>query len=200
MPGSLSKKLQKLRELGAISVRLDQDEKTLLEGSAKVAIAYDGAVSIWAKDLLTRTLNMCCERIIGSEDWPNLADDPSKFTKELERYLTVIRSCMKLLYDIPDHRPSLNDERDRQIFAIKQKQLQWSFGQVAREYNRISGVAPVDQNLVERSYKRVVERIVQDVQAIRKTAQDYVSKANLTAEALMNSLPTPEQVMDILDK
>ena len=65
---------------------------------------------------------------IRRETWWNLAERPSEFGERLDRQLRLAKRRIKKEFGIPSHRPIRNQDRDREIWALRELQPHLSWG------------------------------------------------------------------------
>jgi hypothetical protein len=80
-----------------------------------------------------------------------LDKSPKDFNTRTSALLDDVKTHLKMLYGIPNHRPSVLRDRDRRLWEMKRMHPDWSWGQLAREANISDGAA-------ELGYKRHVKR------------------------------------------
>ena len=83
--------------------------------------------------------------------WSQLARKPSDFNRELNRELSLIRTFMKAYYQIEQHRPTKNSDRDLAIWMLKHRNPNLGFGVIGRQF-KISPQAA--RNAWERQQRR----------------------------------------------
>jgi hypothetical protein len=134
--GLLTKKREQLELWGALSVRPEpEDAEKILAGDKEQIRIYYQAVQIWVTNILTMTLKLCRNTLEPSDAWAGLEVTPGKFDASLKRLSKGTERCMKLLYDIPDHKPTKNEERDRLLDRMRSESPDFSNGQLAIKYN-----------------------------------------------------------------
>jgi hypothetical protein len=102
------------------------------------------------------------ERLVSSQmnlpRWKKIAEeDPKAYRQALNRLLAAIRTVLNRYCGVESHAPRKDRERDELLMEIKRLKPDWTFAQVAREYNRRTG-KEIQSNHVERIYVRCCER------------------------------------------
>jgi hypothetical protein len=198
--GALERKLEKLLVFGAISTRCDDAmAQAIRENDPHAILEYYRAVNVWIDFALTRVLEMCAETLKNTKSWHDLAGKPDDFNKALDKVTRGAGIALKLLYRIPDHRPSENEKRDQELYRLKNEHLNdWSFGQLANQYNRLHPTDQISANIAERSVKAHLERISRKIQHALNAADVYREASSLSMKELYPELPTPQFILDIL--
>jgi hypothetical protein len=106
----------------------------LASGDEEEIALFYRAIQVYVGETLRKTREVCFNRLRPAKAWTALAKRPADF-KKLDRHLKGIERCMKLLYRIPDHRPTEKEVRDRRLLELKVANPDLSFGQIAVKYN-----------------------------------------------------------------
>lgn len=194
----LSRKRERLEALAVISIHFDEETKTaVLNGDAKAAILLVTAVDAWIQFSLRRIIVKCCDTLCDSGAWPRLAENIKKFNSELNLYLTGLKTSLRLLYNMPDHRPASRLTKGARIAALKDKHPKHSFGKLALRYLHDHG-EQITAGDAERSLSRY--RLKQQKHAKRQLelAEQFRVASGLSEAELSEKLPTPEYVLEIL--
>ena len=93
--------------------------------------------------------------------WLSVAKDPPEFNRRLNSVTNSIKRSMKMLYGVPNHRPPGKTDRDKQIWLLKRRRPDLSFGQIGVKFN-ISG------KNAERSYSLQSKREVTRLGSLRR--------------------------------
>lgn len=197
--GILERKLDELLVLGAISTRCDNvTAQAIRDGDPHAIVNYYRAVNRSVDILLTRVLEMCAETLKNIKSWQELAGRPDDFNKALDKVTRGASIALKLLYRIPDHRPSEHEKRDQEPHQLKSEHADWSFGQLANQYNRLHPDNQINANIAERSVKAHLERISRKIQRALNAAEVYRSASPLPMKEFYAELPTPQDILKIL--
>ena len=89
-------------------------------------------------------------------EWLKLAKTPERYSKELDRRIRAIRSSMKYLYGVPNHRSQLHADRDRELWLKKEKNPSLTWGQLGLKFGLSDGAA---ESIYSRQKRREVERL-----------------------------------------
>jgi hypothetical protein len=201
--GSLSRKRETLEMWGALSTRPDADSAALLAaGDQEQTKIYYEVIRFYVDDILRKTLEICCDRLRSSNPWTTLAKAPSDFNAVLERHVKGIERCMKLLHGIPDHRPAEKEARDQRLVELKSKHPDFTDGQIAVKYNSSRPKQEIDAKIVQIAIARQEERTARQrkyvVERAQAAAATYLTSHSLTDQEVLQKLPTPDDVLDLL--
>jgi hypothetical protein len=197
--GVLEQKREKLLVLGAISTRCDEaTAQAIRNGEIQALNDYHRMVNAWVEAVLTAVLTRCAEELKASERWQKLATRPDEFTKALDRTAKGATTALKLLHGIPDHRPSVNEKRDQELYCLKTEHAEWSFGQLALQYSQVHRNDPISDKQAERSYKQELERARHKWERILDSARIFGESSALPPKDIYPQLPTPDVILDIL--
>jgi hypothetical protein len=198
--GAFERKFEKLLVFGAISTRCDEaTAQAIREGDAHAIVQYYHAVEQWIDFALLRVVSMCAETLKSPETWREFVVRPEDFNKALDKVTRGASIALKLLHRIPDHRPSENGKRDKELFRLKtEHDADWSFGKLAMHYNHLHPKDPISDKQAERSYKQECDRLRAKIERAQKAAEVYLEASSLSPEQLANELPTPQFILDIL--
>jgi hypothetical protein len=200
--GLLTKKREQLELWGAISVRPEPEvAEKILAGDEEQIRNYYQAVQLWVRNVLTMTLETCRNTLEPSDEWAGLAVTPGKFDASLKRLSKGAERCMKLLYDIPDHKPTKNEERDLLLDRLRSESPDLTYGQLAIKYNeRLAkpGIEEVDAKVVERAVARFRSRQALRAQRVLAAAAKYRKTHGSSDQELLEQLPTPQDVLALL--
>jgi hypothetical protein len=200
--GFLQKKREILEFYGAISTYPPPEvvEKIRDGDVAAIAEFYRG-VQEWVTTTLELVLRKCCATLQTPEGWSGLAETPEKFDQAVKQCLTGAERCMKLLYNIPDHKPQTQAVRDARLVALREKNPSVSWGELALAYKREFNEA-IPANVAERQVKRALDRAKREkadvVKRAIQAAEVFLANQNLPSERLYELLPTPEAVLNFL--
>ena len=155
------------------------------------------AIDIWIKDILSRIIQKCCYMLSEWDGWSTLVANPKRFNEELDVYLNGAKTAMRMLYDIPDHRPPEQDNNPLRVAALKKEFPDATWGQLSVKFHLKYGDA-LSPNATERAYKRFIERVQQLLKRTHKLAEEFRTQLGLAEDQLADRLPTPERVLEIL--
>jgi hypothetical protein len=108
---------------------------------------------------------------------------------------------MKLLYEIPDRRPTKNDERDLRLRSLRAENPTLTFGQFAIKYNAQfagSKSEEVSAKIAERALTRLESREKAKAQLVLAAAEEYRKTHGLSDAEVVQQLPTPVDVFNLL--
>jgi hypothetical protein len=200
--GLLTKKREQLEIWGAISVRpLPEDAERIVAGDQEQGEIFYQAVQFYVADILAKTLAICMGRLAPSQVWEALAASPDKFDARLKLLSKGTERCMKLLYEIPDRRPTRNEERDMHLARLREAHPDLTYGQLAIKFNGEfagSGRKGVTPAVFERAVVRLQGRTALQIQRVLAAAAEYRKTHGLSDDEVLERLPTPEQVLDLL--
>jgi hypothetical protein len=161
--GILERKFEKLLVLGAISTGCnDATAKAIQDRDPHAIAAYYRALNQSIDFLLTRVIQMCAETLKNPDNWRDLANKPADFNKALDKVTRGASIALKLLHRIPDHRPSEHEKRDQELYRLKMEHAEWSFGQLANQYN----LNYAHDRRFERRSTRLIRAVVEQVSSI----------------------------------
>lgn len=197
--GPLEKRFDKLLVFAAISTQCDQATAERIErGEPEAIVQYYRACERWIDIALARTLSMCGGSLKPTQSWQALSKRPQDFNKALDKLLRGMSSALKLLYRMPDHRPSENEARNRELFELKTEHPDWSFGQIAFHYSRSYPGQPMTDKIAERGYKLHLEGLRNRLQRAMKARDVRLQTRSLSPEQLEHELPSPDYILAIL--
>jgi hypothetical protein len=197
--GLLEKKFDKLLVLAARFTSCDPATADNIQISDVKAIGvYSRVWEAWIDDVLKAVLRVCANRL-ANETWRDLAKRPADFNKALDKLMRGTTTAMKLLYRIPDHRPSANLERDRTLFQLKSEHPKWSFGQLANHYNRLHPNNKISVNHAERCCKQETERLRRKMlRALKARGVHLKTKYYRSVDKITNEPPSVQYILAIL--
>jgi len=197
---TLSQKLEILQALAVLSIRCEEDTKVkILDGDPDAILVLWKAVDYWVKDILDKIIRKCCTTVSQGNQWSTFASAPTQFNSQLDRYLNGAKTAMRLLYNVPDHRPVTEEEKDERIAALKEQYPDASFEKLSRKFKQQYGES-LSAGATERAYKRHLERTQQRVKHALKLAEQFRQQSTLPEDELLAKLPSPEHVLEILIK
>jgi nucleotidyltransferase/DNA polymerase involved in DNA repair len=204
--GILRNKREELEALGAISARPDPELVRLIEAGDSQAIrAHYQVIQHWVDQILRLRLGKCIQNIGRHDIWAQLSDRPAEFNAHLDKTLKCIERCLKLIHQIPDHRPTTEALRDQRLEELQQEFPEASWGEIAIKYNaRFAKEASdrIDAKIAHQAVTRLKNRRAkyqQDIvsQSI-KAAESSLKTASLTDEEVLPRLPTPQDILELL--
>src|SRR5215472_17157584 len=141
--GELSKKRERLEALAVISIAAgdkkfgrDYIAKQLQDDHAEELLDLVQAVDLWKNETLFRFVQWCCSQIVEQKDWAHLANDPKQFNVCLDRYLAGMKTAMRLLYDMPDHRPPAIKNVAERVARLRNDHPHSSWGELSIKYKQ----------------------------------------------------------------
>jgi|SRR5580693_2498492 hypothetical protein len=124
--GELSRMRQQLETWALISLvsghrTMEEDSlaEQIQDRDTEALLALIQAVDLWIGETLYRFVQWCCSRLIDQQGWVNLAHDPKQFNPRLDLYLIGIKTAMRLLYDVPDHRPITPNDVAKRVALLR---------------------------------------------------------------------------------
>ena len=204
--GLLRKKREELEALGAISARPDPELVRLIEAGDDQAIrAHYQVIQHWVNQILSRTLRKCVQTLERQETWAKISDRPSEFNAHLDKTLKCIERCLKLIHQIPDHRPTTEALRDQRLDELQQEFPEATWGEIVIKYKaRFAKEASdqIDAKIARQAVTRLRNRRSKYQQEIvsrsANAAESSQKTASLTDEEVLPRLPAPQDILELL--
>jgi hypothetical protein len=198
--GTLEKKREAMLLCAARSVGLDKETlEKLQQGDVDVVAKVFYAIQLQAKVLLKLTLQKCCHMLSEWDGWGGIANTPRDFERQVSLYTRGASVCLKLMHDVPDHRPSKMLQRDIRLFQMKSANSSVTYEQMAIAYKNRYG-EPITRQIIERAYKRQTLRAKKLIDMALLACVETSTVAALPPEERVKVLPTPEDVLRLLTK
>jgi hypothetical protein len=202
--GELSRMRQQLETWALISLvsghrTMEEDSlaEQIQDRDTEALLALIQAVDLWIGETLYRFVQWCCSRLIDQQGWVNLAHDPKQFNPRLDLYLIGIKTAMRLLYDVPDHRPITPNDVAKRVALLRKDHPSASWGQLSIKYRQKFN-EQITPKAAERAYKRFVGRTHRFITDVLRIEEEYRKQSGLPEAELSEKLPTPEDLFDIL--
>jgi hypothetical protein len=198
--GALSIKREQLERLAVMSIQVQGDVKeAALNHNVEAAITLVEAVDIYIDNTLSRFIQWSYSRLSDAAKWTELAERPADFNSEMDRYLTGLKTAMRLLYNVPDHRPTDTANTPVRVAHLKKEHPNAFWGQLKvrfkQKYNQ-----GISDGAIERAYNRFVERVQKDMTRWGRLLREFSTQSALSDTQRLQELPTHEVVLDILTK
>jgi len=204
--GVLQKKREQLEALGAISARPDPELARLItEGDSQAIRAHYQVIQHWVSQILAMTLRKCVQTLEHQETWAKMSGRPAEFNVLLDKTLKGIERCLKLIHQIPDHRPITEAPRDQTIDELRQEFPEATWGEIAIKYNaRFAKEASdqIDAKIAHQAVTRLRNRGFKYQQEIvsrsMNAAESSLKTADLSDEEVLPRLPRPQDILELL--
>src|SRR5579872_4445291 len=119
MPTELGRKYDQLLAFAAVSVGLEGEHAdTLAKGDLAAAMNFYKAAQLWVETILRLNRDKILNRLGDWAYWDRLSGDPATFDLELSKYTKALKTCIKLMWRLPDHAPQRHAARDFELFEI----------------------------------------------------------------------------------
>jgi hypothetical protein len=157
--GALSEKREKLEALALTSVNFDEAERAKIRADYAAKERLMKAVDKWVSDTLCSFIRDCCVVLGQSNNWKALSRNPKKFNSELDRHLFGLKVAMRLLYEIPDHRPRSSENKPARTAALVLKHPGYSCSQLSRKYQQL-----YHENITPHAFERALKRFSHEME------------------------------------
>ena len=119
-----------------------------------------------AEEIFARTLttSVMCDLVNACKTplhvvWLVRAKQPKQYKTEMRALLRRIASLARTMYGAPNHRMSIHEDRDRDLWRLKKMHPEWSSGQLGLKFGLSRGAAELAYARQARREKRRLNRL-----------------------------------------
>ena len=162
------------------------------ESACLVTVLEDFALHVELFESVT-VLAGLCDRLL-TQEWLRLAKTPKQFNTKLNLHLGGIRTSMKELYGILNHRLQINRSRDKELWLMKKRSPILSFGQLGRQFGMSSGAALLAYRRQARREMAYLETLGQAAAVLYEWYQSETHKGLFEHSSAEGSAPSVTEV------
>jgi hypothetical protein len=162
----------------------DLSEAFGIDGFEQFLMDLEGLIEQGRRLLKLASLFNACERLI-LRSWGSEPPNPSP--AELRALERVIGRWARRLYGFPNHRSSVNQDRDRKLWRLKKRHPSWSWGTLGLKFEISNGAA-------ELAYKRQAAR---EKQRLNQLCRDVRRRLEFMMDVTCCPSPVLEPERDV---